>query len=63
MNLYDLLLYLNGSTKEQRASFLKDAGVDESLWPHVENCYDKNNRLKKVSFSNIMFQGPMSKGE
>jgi len=45
MTLIDILVSLEFEPKVKRDYLLKQWGVDEILWKHINECFDKKDRL------------------
>lgn len=49
MNLYEILLHLEGYDKDEQAMMLASMDVKVHLWPDIFQCYDYTGKLIKES--------------
>jgi hypothetical protein len=52
MNLFELILFLNGLTQDKRYEYYRNFGIHREVVKCIENCYDANNNLVNRPFEN-----------
>jgi hypothetical protein len=52
MNLFELILFLNGIKREERYRYYTNFAIDSKVVQAIENCYDDKNNLVNRPYQN-----------